>query len=64
MAEKAFRVYATRTSDASGVVYAETAEEAQALAESGEIEWTDEDNSDEQINEVEEIKGRAVLAAE
>jgi hypothetical protein len=55
MAEKAFRVYATRTLDVSGVVYADTAEEAQALAEEGDIDWSDVHDSNEEIDEVEEI---------
>jgi hypothetical protein len=52
MAEKAFRVYATRTLEVSGVVYAETAEEAQALAEDGDIDWADTHDSNEEITEV------------
>jgi hypothetical protein len=52
MAEKAFRVYATRTLDVSGVVYAETAEEAQALAEDGDIDWADTHDSNEEVTEV------------
>jgi len=55
MAEKAFRVYATRTTDVSGVVYADTAEEAQALAEEGDIDWSDVHDTNEEIDEVEEI---------
>ncbi len=56
MAEKAFRVYATRTTDISGIVYADTEEEAHALAEEGEIEWTDIHDTNEEIDEVEEIR--------
>lgn len=52
MAEKAFRVYATRTLEVSGVVYAETAEEAQALAEDGDIDWADTHDSNEEVTEV------------
>ena len=56
MAEKAFRVYATRTLEVSGVVYAETAEEAQALAEDGDIDWADQHDSNEEVTEVTEEK--------
>ena len=56
MAEKRFRVYSTRFSEMTAIVYAESKEEAKLIAkESSEVDW-ECDNEEETIDDVVEEK--------
>ena len=56
MAEKRFRVFSTRVSEMTAIVYAESKEEAKLIAqERSDVEW-ECDNEDETINEILEEK--------